>query len=68
MSEAIPYAREVIDARFEALRVEVRADIAEQIGTVRREVAELSGQIRVWVLGLGLLMPLITLVISKVWK
>lgn len=76
MSEAVPYySRDVVDARFEVLRHEVRADIATlrtelkgDIADVKAKVGELSAQMKMWALGMGLLTPLLTVILTKLWR
>lgn len=79
MTEAVPYyTKDVIDARFDGLRHEVRADIAILRTEVKGDIAdlrtdmtsrisELSAQVRMWGLGLGLVMPMFTLIVGKLW-
>ncbi len=64
MSEATYYSKDVIDARFEALRHEVRADIA----VVRVEIAALSAQVKTYGLAIALAMPMTTVILGKLWK
>ena len=80
MSESVPYyTRDVIDARFDALRHEVRADIATlrtelkgDIADVKARVGELSAQMKMWTLGMGLVMglvtPFLTVILIKLWR
>lgn len=99
-----PYPREVVDAKFETLRQEIRADANASSAQLRGDVAQLrldmqvgltavkeqttagdtslkevvaglntrldvlAGQIKVWGFVLGILMPVLLLVINKLWK
>ena len=73
-----PYSRGIVDARFEAIRHEWRADLAHEIGTLRHEMAvefgtmkrdfaDLAAQVRMWGFGLALVIPVVTLIINKLW-
>ncbi len=54
------YSRDESDARLAALRLEFRADIKDECGAIRVEIATMKDEMKMWMVVLGAVLTIVS--------